>query len=131
MKRKVMTLLALLWMTCMALHAQNNIDNIVEKFSLVGDTHFTSAVERDPKTRRVMKVVKILQTDGYGATSIIKAFENEKKSGSAFEQCEKGERTLTIQNEDDKQLRIYMLQCDARNPRYNTVKVTIIKKMKH
>ena len=41
--------------------AQNSIDELVENFSTVGSSSYTSAIERDPQTHQVMKVVKTLE----------------------------------------------------------------------
>ena len=48
---------------------QNSIDRLVEDCSSVGRSKFTSAVERDPKTRKIQKVVKVLELSDADAGS--------------------------------------------------------------
>ena len=62
--------------------AQNEIDRLVEEFSTVGWSNFTSAVERDPKTHRIIKTVKTLETSGNNIGALKNAFENEAHSGN-------------------------------------------------
>ena len=48
--------------------AQNSIDRMMDNYSSRGTSRFTSAVEREPKTRKVLKVVNVLELrhDGVG-----------------------------------------------------------------
>ena len=46
--------------------AQNRIDEMIENYSSRGTSRFTSAVERDPKTRKVLKVVNVLELNQMG-----------------------------------------------------------------
>ena len=61
MKIKVLLCMLGMLFTTLAISAQNSIDKAVDEYSSIGKSTFTSAVERDPKTRKVLKVVKILQ----------------------------------------------------------------------
>lgn len=40
--------------------AQNRIDELTDKFSTFGNSNYTSVVERNPKTKKIEKVVKEL-----------------------------------------------------------------------
>ena len=108
--------------------AQNKIDKQVEKVSTVGSATFTSAVERDPATHEVVKVVKVLKVKGQPADKLYLAFKDERDSGSFSEQKTENERTLTLTCESEKQVRIYMLRLTGRY--YYDAQCTIIIKNK-
>lgn len=109
--------------------AQNRIDELVENFSTTGSAKFTSAVERDPKTRRVQKAVKVLEIRGTQADRFREAFKAESLSGNYSQQQDGDELTATLTCESKAELRLYMLQTVGRLvPR--SAKVTIIVKKK-
>ena len=60
MKYQFIVWLGLSLLLSIPLRAQNSIDRMVEEYSAIGGSKFTSAVERDPNTSRVKKVVKRL-----------------------------------------------------------------------
>ncbi len=109
----VITLMLCLFAAINAM-AQNKIDKQMEQISTVGSATFTSAVERDPDTRQVLKVVKVLKISGGSANKLYKAFMDERDSGSFSEQNTETERTLTLTCESKKQVRIYMLHLTGR-----------------
>ena len=109
----VITLMLCLFAATTAM-AQNKIDKQMEQISTVGSATFTSAVERDPDTRQVLKVVKVLKISGGSANKLYKAFMDERDSGSFSEQNTETERTLTLTCESKKQVRIYMLHLTGR-----------------
>ena len=67
----------LLFMTGFSLagQAQNSIDRLVEKHSTTGESVFTSAIEREPASQKVIKVVKTLKSNNMNADPFIEAFE--------------------------------------------------------
>ena len=109
--------------------AQNRIDQMVNDFSTLGSSKFTSIVERNPSTGRVQKVVKVLEVTGPKAASFRQVFLKEKETGSFSQQQEGEEQTLTLSCENSKQVRLYMLRTTGRTV-VNSAKVTIIVKMK-
>ncbi len=115
----------LLFMIAVSGWAQNSIDRVVEDFSTVGSSTFTSVVERDPDTHKVKKVVKVLTVPGHQAGKIRDAFIKEKDTGSFMQQQQGRELTMTLTCENARQARIYMLRRSA-----SSGKVTIIIKMK-
>lgn len=124
--RKTVTLLILLLMVVIPGRAQNSIDRMVEDYSTVGTSSFTSVVERDPKTRQVKKVVKVLTLPGHQTSQFHDAFLKEKATGTFTEQQQSGMQTLTLTCEKPAQTRLYMLR------RNNSIgKVTIIVKRKN
>ncbi|MBR1448457.1 MAG: DUF5024 domain-containing protein [Prevotella sp.] len=122
-------LLCCLWLT-MPVSAQNSIDKMVENYSTVGSSKYTSVVERDPDTRQVQKVVKVLQVPGHQTGQFRAAFMKEKETGTFTHQQQDDEQTLTLTCETPQQARIYMLRLSGRHTHYHSGKVTIIVKMK-
>ena len=123
----VISLLLVLF-TAATATAQNKIDKQMEQISTVGSATFTSAVERDPATRQVLKVVKVLKIKGNAADKLYKAFKEERDSGSFTEQKTEQERTLTLTCETEDQVRIYMLRLTGRY--YYDAQCTVIIKNK-
>ena len=109
--------------------AQNKIDQLVESFSTIGSATFTSVVERDPQTRQVQKVVKVLKINGGQATELRSAFLKERESGNFTEQKSDNEQTLTLNCENKKQVRIYLLRL-TNVQSWPHAQCTIIVKMK-
>lgn len=110
--------------------AQNSIDALVEQYSTVGSSTFTSAVERDPKTRKVMKVVKVLEMSGVNYKKFISAFKKEASKGDFREKREEDSTTMILTTQNAKAHRIYMLKHDNINNAYSEMKITIIIKYK-
>ena len=59
MKYQFIVWLGLSLLLSIPLRAQNSIDRMVEEYSAIGGSKFTSAVERDPNTRRVKKATRV------------------------------------------------------------------------
>lgn len=109
--------------------AQNRIDQMVNDFSTLGSSKFTSIVERNPSTGRVQKVVKVLEVTGPKAANFRQVFQKEKGKGTFIHQQEGEEQTMTLCCETSKQVRLYMLKTVGRTVAHSA-KVTIIVKMK-
>ena len=131
MKRYLLALLFVLVSQPQA-WAQNRIDKAVEQHSTLGSSRFTSAVERDPKTRAVQKVVKVLETRH--GSKLVSLFKEEMRS----DKYEKSVRTndsndrqmLVLTCGSEQQTRIYMLDYAPSAHGNGNVKVTIIIKNK-
>ena len=108
--------------------AQNEIDRMVENYSSTGRSTFTSAVERNPRTRKIVKVVKVLSTSDPGARRFVSVFRRLARSGSSTETRKNGRLTMTLATSSARSNRIYMLQTGTGN--HTSVKVTIIIKVK-
>ena len=112
--------------------AQNRIDEMIENYSSRGTSRFTSAVERDPKTRKVLKVVNVLELNHIGISEFINAFGQDSKSGNFTEKYTEDELTLMLTVRGERQNRIYMMNCSGaynrmqRNTRYSKAKITVI-----
>lgn len=112
-----------------ASHAQNSIDEMVENFSTLGSSRFTSVVDRDPKTRKITKVVKVLEVQRHQTGKLRNSFLREKDNGSFSHVKDGREETMTLTVESPGRVRIYMLRTEETNPRfYGPAKVTIIVK---
>lgn len=136
MIRRILAIMTLAVGFALSVSAQCSIDKIVEDYSAVGRSKFTSAVERDPKTRKVVKVVKVLELNDYNGKQLIAAFEQEAKRYNSALKTEGGKRSGMFHIETDRQHRIYTLLCEApysinsRRTTYEHISVTIIIKYK-
>jgi len=122
-----------LWLVMLSasVQAQNSIDELVDNFSTMGTSTYTSAIERDPETHQVVKVVKTLETRGSIISNLIRAFQKEQDKGNIQGEGKyEGEedKVMFLATEDDKSSRVYMLKYDDKAYRWG--KVTIIIKPK-
>lgn len=136
MIRRLLFTFALAVGFALSVSAQCSIDKIVEDYSAIGQSKFTSAVERDPKTRKVVKVVKMLELNGSNGKHLISAFEQEAKRYNSALTTSGGKRSGMFHIETNRQHRIYTLLCDqpyninSRRTTYARITVTIIIKYK-
>ena len=105
--------------------SQNSIDKLVEDFSTLGSAKMTSVVDRDPKTNRVLKVVKELELPGIQVRKFQNAFEKESQKGVSSIQQDGEQSTITITQKSPSQIRIYMLRKVGR-PVAHSAKVIIL-----
>ena len=105
--------------------SQNSIDKLVENFSTLGSAKMTSVVDRDPKTNRVLKVVKELELPGVQVSKFQNAFEKESQKGVSSIQQDGEQSTITITQKSPSQIRIYMLRKVGR-PIAHSAKVIIL-----
>lgn len=113
--------------------AQNRIDRFVDNENTIGQSKFTSVVERDPKTHEVVRVVKVRElTRGIDINACQGVFEEESTTGRFSHNVEADNRhTLLLAVEGKKQDRIYMLQYTGKQPlQGHDGKVTVVIKMK-
>lgn len=114
--------------------AQNSIDRMMDNYSSRGSSRYTSAVERDPATRRVRKVVNVLELRDIGIDKFIDAFRREAATGNFTEKRAEGSLTLMLTVRGARQNRIYMLRCTGpyawrrSETLYNSAKVMVIVK---
>lgn len=112
--------------------AQNRIDEMIENYSSRGTSRFTSAVERDPKTRKVLKVVNVLELNQMGINEFINVFRGESKKGNFTEKRTEGSLALMLTVRGERQNRIYMMHCTdpytpyRKNTHYGQAKITVI-----
>ncbi|MBP5388194.1 MAG: DUF5024 domain-containing protein [Prevotella sp.] len=126
--KQLVTLCLFLLMGIVA-QAQNSIDEQVDNISTLGSSKFTSVVDRDPKTRQINKVVKVLQVPGIQVGKLRNAFLKEKDSGNFSHTKDSREETMTLTVESPKRIRIYMLRMEMLGQHaYSSGKVTVIVK---
>lgn len=124
MKQFFLTI-ALTFFVSIGAYSQNKIDQLVETYSTLGSSTFTSIVDRNQKTRKVQKVVKSLTIKGKHVSELKKAFKEAAGTGSFRESHQDGEETYTLTVERPQQLRLYMLNLSGSTA-YRTGKCTII-----
>lgn len=114
-----MLLLAVLF----SLHAeaQNAVDRMVENFATVGEARFTSAIERNPQTREVVKVVKTLRLGEVNHHKLRNGFLCEAKQHNSTTTTEGKQAIVIFTDEQRGAARVYMLKYDEE-----TAEVTII-----
>lgn len=128
-KRYVFILLTLFLCTVAA--AQNSVDRIVERYSTVGGSEFVTAVKRNPKTRKVEKVVKRLTASGPQIKTFIDTFKEEaQRKKDVVTSTADGYTTMIFSEEGSKQNRIYTLRY-KHNGYSGDVTITIIINMKN
>ncbi len=130
MKLKLFLCTLALLFTSLGLFAQNAIDKAVDEYSSIGNSKFTSAVERDPQTRKVLKVVKVLQPTNITINKLRRAFLNEQESGQFSIVTNDNEETMTLTVENNQENRVYMMQYENHGASFTNGKVTIIIKYK-
>ena len=134
MIRRIVLTIVLLAGIAAGAAAQNVIDWMVDDFSSRSSSRFTSAVERDPRTRNVRKVVNVLELRDIGIDKFIDAFRREAATGNFTEKRAEGSLTLMLTVRGARQNRIYMLRCTGpyawrrSETLYNSAKVTVIVK---
>lgn len=126
MRLKTLFCTLIMLITTLALSAQNAIDKAVDEYASIGKSTFTSAVERDPQTRKVLKVVKVLQPTDITINKLRKAFLNEQENGQFSIMSNEQEETMTLTVENPKENRVYMMQYTNRGASFANGKVTII-----
>lgn len=112
--------------------AQNSIDKLVDNYASIGSSSFTSAVERDPKTLKVKKVVNVLKLSHMDISKFVSAFKRESEGGDFTEKYDSEGYSMILTVRKPAQNRIYMLRGSdpyypgRRDTKYSQVKITII-----
>lgn len=129
MRYRILLLTALLWLCVWStLGAQNRIDELMDNYTSVGSSVFTSAVERDPATRKVQKIVKSLTLRGDIVNKFVRAFEEEKYSGKYYRSEDSGKVLVTLTTESSEEKRLYVLTYKGRGYYSGDIYITIHKK---
>ena len=125
--KNIFSLLVALFMA-VSIQAQNSIDKMVTQYSSVGGSVFTSAVQRNPKTRKVEKVVKRLKIDEPQSRRFAEAFKREARAhGNSTTKQQGGDMTIIFTEENKNNNRIYMLKSEDNG---SSAEVTIIIRLK-
>lgn len=136
MRHRIILIIAMLTMFSVLAKAQSKIDDLVDHYSTSNVSKYTSAVERNPQTRRVVKVVKILEMSYCDVTPFVNAFKTDENSGELCESRSGNDLVMTRTLQGRKQNRIYMLKANGYYSKYASSKtrvhstITIIVKYK-
>ncbi len=131
MKQRLIILLVFLLCTKLTTWAQNRIDNLVDRYSAVSTSKYTSAIERNPKTHAVVKVVKVLELSYTNVSKFVEAFRQEAHSGDFSERKNGDNLIMTLTSRGASCNRIYMLKADDYYTDHHThCNITIIVKYK-
>lgn len=109
---KQMVIIIMTAMFSMNAMAQNAVDRMVEEFSSVGQARFTSAIERNPQTREVVKVVKTLRVGSPNDRTLRRGFLNESKHHDSTTSVNNGHKSVIFSEETNDAARVYMLKYD-------------------
>ena len=125
MKQRILLFMVLLAMVASTARAQSKIDDLVDHFSTSTASKYTSAVERNPKTREAVKVVKILEMNYCDATPFVNAFKKDTSNGELSETRSGNDLVMTRTMQGKKQNRIYMLKADGYYNKYGLTKTRL------
>ena len=113
---KSMMIVLLIGISAPSVMAQKNIDKVLEEIEKRDDASVNSVVKRDPKTRKVISVVKSFSlTDDKMVKRLIEAFEkDEEYTVTAIKDMPKGRKDATRANftfifQKDNEKRTYTL----------------------
>ena len=132
MKQRIILWICLL-LAAVGASAQNSIDRFVDNESTIGQSKFTSVVERDPQTREVVRVVKVRELSrGIDINTCLIKFEAERQTGRYTHKVEDGDHnTIVLVVDGKRQNRVYMLQYTGNHPMQAIDgKVTVVIRMK-
>lgn len=110
---KCMVAFMLLFMGTMGVMAQKNINKVVEELEKSDESSINSVTKRDPKTRKITRLVKTFSlTDIKMAKRLIAAFEKDEEYAiSAMKDMPKGRKsamrvnfTFTFQQDNEKSI---------------------------
>ena len=136
---KYMLTMVLVCMGAMPLMAQKNIDKLVKELENRDDVSINSVTKRDPKTRKISRVVKTfsLKVDNKIVKELIDAFEKDEEYAiTAIKDMSKGRKAATRVNftfifQKDNEKRTYTLNTQANGNVTMTVIINPDGKGKH
>ena len=136
---KYMLTMVLVCMGAMPLMAQKNIDKLVKELENRDDVSINSVTKRDPKTRKISRVVKkfSLKVDNKIVKELIDAFEKDEEYAiTAIKDMPKGRKAATRVNftfifQKDNEKRTYTLNTQANGNVTMTVIINPDGKGKH
>ena len=134
-----MLTMVLVCMGAMPLMAQKNIDKLVKELENRDDVSINSVTKRDPKTRKISRVVKTfsLKVDNKIVKELIDAFEKDEEYAiTAIKDMPKGRKAATRVNftfifQKDNEKRTYTLNTQANGNVTMTVIINPDGKGKH
>lgn len=122
-RTRILLLIVVLAMMTSIASAQSKIDDLVDRYSTSTMSKYTSAVERNPRTREVVKVVKILEMNYCDVATFVNAFKNDDSNSDLSESRSNNDLVMTRTMRGKKQNRIYMLKADGYYNKYGSTKI--------
>lgn len=117
--RHYFLVLSILFIFCANADAQNSIDKLMGEYSTMGNSKYSSIVERDAQSNAISSVYNELKLSNNVSRCLekfINAFDNEAKQSTSHETSINGNRkSCLLREEKQDQSRVYMLE-------YNTDK---------
>lgn len=110
MKQRLIIFLVMLLNFTFSAMGQNKIDNLVNRYSSNTTSRFTSAVERNPKTHAIAKVVKVLELNYTNIQPFITAFEQEANNSDFSKRRDDNDLIIVLISREALHNRIYMLK---------------------
>lgn len=124
--KRLAIIVIVLWTAWTGAAAQNEVDGIVSRFSSLGSATFTSAVERDSKTHKIIKVVNKLVMSGPNVKKLSRTFDSEAAKQKNSYSTKKDNIITKIFTQDyPTSSRIYMIKY-ADESMFPETEITII-----
>lgn len=124
--KRLAIIVIVLWTAWAGAAAQNEVDGIVSRFSSLGSATFTSAVERDSKTHKIIKVVNKLVMSGPNVKKLSRTFDSEAAKQKNSYSTKKDNIITKIFTQDyPTSSRIYMIKY-ADESMFPETEITII-----
>jgi len=131
---KLFQIVFLLFGFCLNSFGQNSIDELIGKYSTMGNSTYSSIVKRDPQTKKVVSVyneLKLSNSFSGEAHRFKKSFEDEAKNADSQEKNVKGNTVnYLLRYENENQARLYMMEYDSNRGFLTNITVSIIIKNK-
>ena len=106
--------------------AQNTIDRLVDQYSAVGNSKYTSVVQRNPETGKVIRVVKTLYLPHQSVAKFKNAFQNEANTGDNYTETNGNTVTSTLIVNKQQNTRVYTLRYNKNREPNTRAQTTII-----
>jgi len=124
--KRLAIIVIVLWTAWAGAAAQNEVDRMVNHLSSLGSATFTSAVERDSKTHKIIKVVNKLVMSGPNVKKLSRTFDSEAAKQKNSYSTKKDNIITKIFTQDyPTSSRIYMIKY-ADESMFPETEITII-----
>lgn len=124
--KRLAIIVIVLWTAWAGAAAQNEVDRMVNHLSSLGSATFTSAVERDSKTHKIIKVVNKLVMSGPNVKKLSRTFDGEAAKQKNSYSTKKDNIITKIFTQDyPTSSRIYMIKY-ADESMFPETEITII-----
>jgi|GEM_PF-2108830 hypothetical protein len=124
--KRLAIIVIVLWTAWAGAAAQNEVDRMVNHLSTIGTASFTSAVERDSKTHKIIKVVNKLVMSGPNVKKLSRTFDSEAAKQKNSYSTKKDNIITKIFTQDyPTSSRIYMIKY-ADESMFPETEITII-----